>query len=154
MKTVKSTEDLKRFALSKGASASFGGERFNSTADKVVAVSTPKPEAQPVSQVVIPDVAKTIPQPAAVDVLPAIKDAMAPIIQCAVDAMAASVSDIAKDNARVMQEVMKAVERITTAPPAAATNTHAGSEFIAKAWQLKVNRDTRGFMDTVDIKQV
>jgi hypothetical protein len=70
--------------------------------------------------------------------------------------MAASVSDIAKDNARVMQEVMKAVERIAAAPPAAlaATDTSTKTEFVAKAWQLKVNRDTRGFMDTVDIKQV
>lgn len=72
------------------------------------------------------------------------------------DAMAACVSDIAKDNARVMHEVMKAVERITAAPPAAlvTTDTSTKTEFVAKAWQLKVNRDTRGFMDTVDIKQV
>jgi type IV secretory pathway VirB10-like protein len=150
MKIVKSTEDLKRMALARGASASFGGAKFNSTEDRVSSrpiKPEPKPEPTPEPPKEKPPEPR-IEQPKAVD--------LAPIVQAAVNAMAASVSDIAKDNARVMQEVMKAVERITAAPPAAlaTTSTSTVSEIAAKAWQLKVNRDTRGFMDTVDIKQI
>jgi hypothetical protein len=139
MKTFKSTDALKQAALSKGASASVGGVKFNSTADKIAAVPTPKPEP----------VKPPEPAPALSAALPT--PDLAPIVQSAVDAMAASVNIVTMDNAKVMAEVAKVMEKIamqTTAPSA------APQADPAKAWKLKVNRDTRGFMDTVDITRV
>jgi hypothetical protein len=77
---------------------------------------------------------------------------LACIVQPAVDAMACSVAEIAKDSARVMEEVAKAVERITL--QTAVTTPEPAPEAPAKAWKLKINRDLRGFMDTVDITRV
>lgn len=145
MRTVKSTDALQLLALRKGASASVGGSQFNSTGDKVDAVRQTKPEPTPEPK------PEPVTEPTKAEQLPD----LAPIVQSAVDAMAASVSEVAKDNARVMGEVLKAVERITAVTPSAPAGTQTISPAAPdKNWRLVINRNLRGVMETVDITRV
>ena len=145
MKTFKSADALKTAALQRGASASVGGVKFNSTADKVNAVfpvPLPEPE-QPKPQPIIETV--LIQEP------PKQQD-LAPIVQTAVDAMAASVKAVSIDNAKVMEEVAKVMEKISLQPQ---QTPQAPLETPAKHWRLKVNRNSRtGLMETCDIERI
>ena len=157
MKVVKSTDELKRMALARGVSASVGKTRFNLASVKSSEAPKVEPKidqvAEPVEEPIkAPDPTPEPPkEPPAPQVQPA--QDLAPIVQCAVDAMAASVSEVAKDNARVMDAVVKAVARIS-APSPINFPEQVTPEPSAKHWRLKVNRDTRGIMETVDIVRI
>lgn len=152
MKTVKSANHLERLAFSRGASASLGDVRFNSSASKGLLTPAEVKALQPLEPIepiepiepVKVEVKPEAPTEIKAEVKPEPVD-LAPILQSAVDAMAASVSEVAKDSARVMAEVCKAVERMS-APEVEPKKP--------VQWTLKVNRDLRGLMETVDIKQV
>lgn len=150
MKTFKSVDALKTAALQKGASASVGGIKFNSTADKVNAVQFPIPVPEPVQEQPKPE---PIPEPPKPVEVPQAQD-LAPIVQSAVDAMAASVSEVTKDSARVMSEVLKFTEQLALAN-SSPTQTGAPADTPAKHWRLKVNRNQRtGLMESCDIERI
>jgi hypothetical protein len=149
MKTVKSREDLERLALSRGASASIGASRFNSTATTVAAVVQQKPAEQlviPVAELAPKAPDPTPSTPTQVEVKVDVSD-----LAGSVAAMGESLACIARDNAAVMEEVRKAMDRLACAP---VTTPADNSSIREHAWKLKVNRDTRGFMETVDITRV
>lgn len=150
MKTFKSAEALQRAALQRGVSATVGGRVFNTAGDRVAVdrpTKAPAKAEEPVAPepivVKIPELVSARHEP--ID--------LAPIVQGAVDAMASSVSEIARDNAKVMEEVVKAVQKITEIP-AHMIAAPAAVEPASKHWRLTVNRNLRGFMETVDIKKV
>jgi len=133
MKTVKSSEALKGLALTRGASASFGGGKFNSTGEKVKP-SKPEPTPKP----------EPIPEPKAEikqePILPALKEVLTSI-----DGFAASTLKIEQSNQAVMVEIQKAVERMSIAPETPKPEP--------QKWKLVVNRDTRGVLQSIDVSK-
>ena len=129
MKIVKSTDELKRLALSKGASVSVGRDRFNSTSEKVAPQAVkvePKPEPKPE------------PTPAPVDLMPTIQGALA-----AMNGYAASAQELSQSNAKVMLEMQKALSQLP----------EPTEPLKERKWKLTVNRDTRGLLQSIDVEQ-
>jgi hypothetical protein len=135
MKSVKSIDALKRLALVSGSSASIAGRQFNEAGDRVTLVP-PTPKVDPT-----PEPLKAVEIPAAPPVVPPAPDVM-PAIQGALDSIegyAANAAALSESNARVIAQVQKVLDRIsspTEAPPPC-------------KWVFSVERDTRGLMTRV-----
>lgn len=142
MKKVKSLSDLKRMALAKGATLEVGGDRFNTTMERVSArQAEPEKviEASPPAEVVPAPTKAVEPhviQPVSVQESFAISLDMVPVAD-AIDA----------GNQRICESITKALKEIQVPAQAVdATGQHPCS------WVFTVNRDTRGFIQSIDAK--
>jgi methionine synthase II (cobalamin-independent) len=148
VRIVKSTDDLKRLALARGASASIGGAKFNSSSEQVADVK--RPEEKKVSESLTLAKPET-PEPAA-KVAPA--EAPGPSIQSAMDVIgeyATSADELSKSNAQVITEIQKAIAQLSqVAQPVAQVGD---VQLPRRQWKLTVNRDTRGLLQSIDVEQ-
>ncbi len=139
MKKVKSLAELKRMALAKGATLEVGGDRFNTTMERVHNKPAPEKAAEPEAKVepaTAPPVEAKVIQPVSVQESFAINLDMAPVAD-AIDA----------GNQRICESIAKALKEIPVPAQAIeAPGQHACS------WVFTVNRDTRGFIQSVEAK--
>lgn len=145
MRSVKTTDDLRRLALVRGASATVGGQSFNSSSEKLKDAKKPEPEIKsvpgteliekPAEPPVVSSVAPVVINQ--VDVLPALKGS--------IDAMhgyAAKVDETQKSNSLVLDSMKEVISKLAEKEPDK-----------KRSWKLKVNRDLRGILESIDVEQ-
>lgn len=142
MKTVKSAEILKGVALARGASASFGKERFNSTLSQVAtsAAAKPEPAAKP-AQVA----AESKPEVATAPQKEARQDPAISVLAESIGELSEHALKIERSNSAVITEIQKAIERLSASPEPLKP--------VAQVWKLIVNRDTRGLLQSIDVSK-
>ena len=132
MKSVKSQDDLKRLALARGASATIGKDKFNSAMVRVDKKPEPKAEPKPI---VAPEPVKP-----AIEFKPeiVIQDVM-PAVQASIDAISKATEQSQKSSEAMLKGITQAIESLSTDKP--------------KKWTMTVNRDHRGILQSIDVKQ-
>lgn len=136
MKKIKSQADLKRLALASGASVEVGGNKFNTTMERVKQFVREEPEPE----VAQPTVEET-PAPAPVEVAPVVEQ-QAPIeesivIHLDMDSVAQAIES---GNERVVQTIADRLRELHVPASPAAPNS----------WKFTIRRDVRGFIESVD----
>ena len=131
-KQIKSLSELKNSALSRGASLDIGGEKFNSNHDKVaVARRLPEPVAQVKVEIPVAPVAPESRESRESQAATPVNVDMAPVAKAIEDSQG-----------KMGQLIADALKNIPSAPQVSgATPT---------SWVFKINRDTRGYIETVE----
>lgn len=144
MKKIKSLDDLKRMALARGASLEVDGSHFNTTGERVHHSREPKlePKLEPIVEAPKPAEVKDPPeqriiQPVSVQESFSINLDMAPVAT-AIDA----------GNERICESITKALKEIQV--PIQIVGSQ--EQQTQCSWTFTVNRDTRGFIQTVEAK--
>lgn len=143
MKKVKSIADLKRMALAKGASLEVGTDRFNTTMERVQK-SAPEPEVEPTPAPIeappapAPVSEQRVIQPINVQESFSINLDMEPVAN-AIDA----------GNERICESITKALKEIQVPVQVVEQPGKAPQQC---SWLFTVNRDTRGFIQSVEAK--
>lgn len=129
MKTVKTASDLQRLALTKGASASVGGVRFNSAFDTV---TTDRPaKAKPVAPEAV--------QPTAPD--------SAMLLSKIIELLARPTPEIKMPDIVIPEIKMPEIKMPDIQWPSTPTPTAPPAQAVS--WCFKVERDVRGFMTQI-----
>lgn len=136
MKKIKSQADLKRLALASGASVEVGGNKFNTTMERVKQFVREEPEPE-----VAQPTAEETPTPAPVEVAPVVEQ-QAPIeesivIHLDMDSVAQAIES---GNERVVQTIADRLRELHVPASPAAPNS----------WKFTIRRDVRGFIESVD----
>lgn len=126
-RTVKSASDLKRLALATGASLEHSGGKFNTTMDRAAATK-PEPKEEP--------------KPAPVVVPPAHQDSF--VINLDMEPLASAID---AGNERICESITKTLKEIQV--PGQVEQTGKAQPC---SWVFTVNRDTRGFIQSVEAK--
>lgn len=143
MKRVKSIDDLKRVALSRGAVLELEGERFNTTGDRVNfrKPAEPEPQPEPTPPVSIePERTTPEPQPYTGVVPEVVLDRQPVTEQIAIHLDMAPVAQAIEVNSERLADVLAEGMRQLPVSP---------SQEKPHSWVFKIKRDTRGFIESV-----
>lgn len=147
MKRVKSLDDLKRVALSRGAVLELDGQRFNTTGDRSYAKRKVEKEPEPEQKKPEPEPQRTVAEPQAYSgVVPDVVFDRQPVTeQIAVHLdMAPVAKAIEGNNERLIEVLAEGMRQLPVQP----------TQEKPHSWVFKIKRDTRGFIESVQADPV
>lgn len=147
MKRVKSLDDLKRVALSRGAVLELDGQRFNTTGDRAYAKRQVEPPPEPEPKPPEPEPQRTVAEPQAYSgVVPDVVFDRQPVTeQIAVHLdMAPVAKAIEGNNERPIEVLAEGMRQLPVQP----------TQERPHSWVFKIKRDTRGFIESVQAEPI
>lgn len=142
MKRVKSLDELKRVALSRGAVLELDGQRFNTTGDRSYAKRQAEKEPEPEPKTPEPEPQRTVAEPQHYSgVVPDVVFDRQPVteeIAIHLD-MAPVAKAIEGNNERLIEVLAEGMRQLPVQP----------SQEKPHSWVFKIKRDTRGFIESV-----